>query len=499
MAPVDRRRFLRQTLAGVAALSGGSALPRLTSLSARPPRAAAPQNLLVIGAGMAGLSAALQLIATGHRVTILEARSRPGGRVFTIREPFADGFHAEGGAMQLFDTHTRVQRYVQELGLEIDPIRPPPATSVMHVMGKRIEVKPGERVRWPFEVNDDEKDLDSRALSQKYAGTALQEIAEIEARDPLLRSLEKYDRVTYAEFLRARGASPAAIAILAAGLPSGLGDGAHRVSALDLLREAAHRAARTQSFTVRGGTDRLPKALAARLGDNIHYGTAVIRLEHNETGTRVVARQGGATRVFTADRIICTIPFTVLRRIEVSPPFGREKRAAVERLRYTSVARVFVQTRTRFWTAEGLSGTASTDLPVMGIYERTINQAGRRGILESYIAGANARRATAMSKEDRLAMTLREMAKVFPRILDEYEGGTSMCWDADEWARGAYAWFEPGQMATLMPHVATPEGRIHFAGDHASTSPGWMEGALESADRVVREIESSSSSSGKDS
>jgi monoamine oxidase len=199
--------------------------------------------------------------------------------------------------------------------------------------------------------------------------------------------------------------------------------------------------------------------------------------------------QAGASRVFTGDRIVCAIPFTVLRRLDVAPAFSREKRSAIENLRYTSVARVYVQTRTRFWTSDGLSGNASTDLPVMGVYERTINQPGTRGILESYMAGPNARRATAMTERERLTATLDGMAKVYPRIVEQYEGGTSKSWDDDEWARGAYAWFEPGQMMSLMPHIAAPEGRVHFAGEHASSSPGWMEGAVESAERVVREIE----------
>jgi monoamine oxidase len=136
-----------------------------------------------------------------------------------------------------------------------------------------------------------------------------------------------------------------------------------------------------------------------------------------------------------------------------------------------------------------LSANASTDLPVMGVYERALNQPGTRGILESYMAGPNARKAMAMTDRERLTATLEGMAKVYPSIRQQFEGGVSKCWDEDEWSRGAYAWFEPGQMTTLMPHVARPEGRVHFAGEHASSSPGWIEGALESAERVVREID----------
>ena len=486
---LDRRGFLRQAAAGAAALAG-AAVPPWPALGRLTTAAAGPQRICVIGAGMAGLTTALELIARGHDVTILEARSRPGGRVFTIRGPFADGLYAEGGAMQVYDSHSRVQRYIQQLGLEIDPIRPAPGATLLHVLGHRIQLEPDAPVSWPFAMKADERTLDPHALWEKYVVPVVNEVAAAEASDPTLASMVRYDRMSFSALLRERGASPPAVAIIGAGVAAGLGDGPERVSALDFLREAAHRQARKQSFTIRGGTDRLPRALAAKLGDRIQYGTAVVRIERQPSGVNILAVTGSARRTFAADRVVCAIPFSVLRRVDVSPPFTTEKRAAIAGLQYTSVTRVFVQTRTRFWIAAGLSANASTDLPVMGIYERAINQPGTRGILESYMAGPNARRATALGERDRLAQSLDGMAKVYPQIVDQYEGGVSKSWDDDEWSRGAYAWFEPGQMTSLLPHIASPEGRIHFAGDHASSSPGGMEGAVESAERVVREIES---------
>ena len=388
--------------------------------------------------------------------------------------------------MQVFDSHTRAQRYIKQFGLEIDPIQPPPLTTVRYFMGKRIEVKPGERIVYPFALNEAEQKAAS--LYAHYFGAPAQAINEAEARNTLLEEFGKYDQQTLTEYLRAAGASPGVIAILKIGLPSGLGDGADHVSALDLLREAAHRSLSRQSFTIRGGTDRLPKALASRLGSRIQYATAVTRIEQDANGVRVIATHGNGTRTFTADRLVCTIPFSVLRRLSVAPAFSAPKRAAIDGLQYTSVARTYVQTRTRFWIEDGISGSASTDLPVMGIYERTINQPGTRGMLESYQAGPAARRTTAMSESERLAAALDGMAVVYPRIREQFEGGTSKCWDSDEWSRGAYAWFKPGQMTSWLPHIARVEGRIHFAGEHTSTSPGWMEGALESAERVVAEI-----------
>jgi monoamine oxidase len=124
----------------------------------------------------------------------------------------------------------------------------------------------------------------------------------------------------------------------------------------------------------------------------------------------------------------------------------------------------------------------------MNVSERSINQPGRRGILESYMAGVPARHATAMKGSERVSASLAGMKTVFPNLPEYCEGGVSKCWDEDEWARGAYAWFRPGQMTAMLPHLARAEGRIHFAGEHASSSPGWMQGALDSGNRVAREI-----------
>src|SRR4029450_5278464 len=99
------------------------------------------QRIIVIGAGMAGLSTAFELSGLGHEVTVLEARTRPGGRVFTLRESFADGLYADAGAMQVYDSHTRAQKYIKQFELDLDPIRATAPGSLMHVMGHRIATK----------------------------------------------------------------------------------------------------------------------------------------------------------------------------------------------------------------------------------------------------------------------------------------------------------------------------------------------------------------------
>ena len=452
-----------------------------------------PKKILVVGAGLAGLSAAYELTRAGHDVTVLEARTRPGGRVQTLRDPFPEGLYAEAGATNVFDNHHWTIKYLKEFALELDQFKASNLASLYHVRGRRIVVRAGQNVEWPFELRPDEKALGRRGMFEKYVSAALKELGDPEAAGWPHASLAGYDRLTFADFLRRRGASEEALAFLRLGTADQLGDGADSVSALNLLREFLHRERRKQTFNVRGGADLLPKAFASRLGEKILYGAPVVRIEHGPRGVRAWFKQAGATRDIEAEHLVCAVPFTLLRRMEVTPHFSPAKRSAIEQLGYTSVARVFLQTRKRFWLEEGLTGSATTDLPVSAVYDKTANQPGARGILESYQSGRNARRTAALGEAERLTATLEGVTPLLPSIKQNYEGGSSKCWDEDEWARGAYAWFKPGQMTTLMPHVSSPEGRVHFAGEHASSLPGWMHGALESGNRVAREIEEAAS------
>lgn len=469
---------MRQTGAGIV---GASVLPFGAG-------AAQLQKIIVVGAGMAGLAAAFELTTQGRDVTVLEARTRPGGRVFTMREAFADGLYADAGAMQVYDSHARAQKYIKQFGLELDPLRPSAPGSLVHFGGKRIEVRPNERIEWPFALNADEKPLNSGGLYAKYVTPHLKAIHDADAANQLLAAFGKFDAMTFTAFLKSQGASAGAIRIVNAMLPVGLGDGGDHHSALNMLREAAYRQLRKQSFTIRGGTDRLPKALAMRLAERIHYGTPVTRIEQDSTSVRAIATQRGSTRVFTGDRLIAAVPFAVLRHVAFSPGLSSATRRAMDELPNTSVVKVFVQTRQRFWIADGQSGSAFGDLPISLVSERSLNQPGTRGILECYVVGPEARRFCAMTDAQRVEAATADLAKLFPAVAEHYETGTSKCWEEDPWSRGAYAWFRPGQMTRFLPQLGRPEGRIHFAGDHTSPTPGWMEGALQSAERVVREI-----------
>ena len=120
----------------------------------------------------------------------------------------------------------------------------------------------------------------------------------------------------------------------------------------------------------------------------------------------------------------------------------------------------------------------------MEMWHPTFNQPGTRGILLSYARGKYAERLTAMKEAERIADMLDHIERLYPGVRDHFEVGATKCWGDDEWARGAWAESDWGQLMK----VVKPEGRIHLAGDHLSSQSSWMQGALESGLRVAKEV-----------
>jgi monoamine oxidase len=491
---LTRRDFLRRSVIAATPLVAPSLSQ--TEWQDRIGRAEASKKVIIIGAGLAGLSAAFELSRFGHEVSLLEARLRPGGRVYTLREPFSDGMYAEAGAARIPDNHQLTLKYIRLFGLTLDPFEPGDLAQVAYIRGRRIKIPAGEEAPLtglPGALTPEERKGSLAGLWERYVTPVFKEMGNPEATGWPPDSLKKYDLVTFAEFLRRQGLSPDAIALMEMPYYKPEDD---IISALWSLREARLLRAQRREYKIRGGNDLLPKAFAARLARKIRYGAQVVKIERDASSVSVLCEQGGATNRLTADYLICAIPLTVLRRIEVSPPFSPEKRRVIEQHSYESATRVFLQARGLRWRGERLSGFGFSDHPE-AIWRPTFNQShgrmpsgqmGGRDILVSYLSGEQARRVAAMNKDERITSTLDRFEKIFPGLHENFEGGASYCWDEDEWARGAYSILKPQEMFSLLPHVARPEGRVYFAGEHASAWPGWMQGALESGNRAAKEI-----------
>jgi monoamine oxidase len=483
--PIDRRGFLKL---GLLAASAHLATPQGWKFLLKPSPPATPaKRILIIGAGLSGLVAAYELTQAGHDVTILEAQMRPGGRVLTLREPFSDGLYAEAGAARIPDNHDVTLHYAKHFGLKLVPFYPDKLDGVYLLRGKRVRVQAGRDVdlsQVPFDLTSEERRLGMSGLSEKYLGAAMRAMGDPNAPDWPNAAAKSYDRVSQAEFLREQGASHGAIELLEYPFQSAEDD---PVSFLWNLREFWYGSQETTRYKIAGGNDLLPKAFAAKLQERIHYGSPVVRIEQDSSKVSAVVSQRGMHHTFEADRLICTIPFPVLRRVEVQPPFSELKRRAIAELQYDPVTRTILQCRTRYWEKDGYNGFGISDLP-QEIWHPTHDQPGTRGLLASYMLTGVGQRVSAMPEDKRFEFVSREMEKVHPGLLANLEGAVSKVWPADPWAGGAGALHAPGQLTTICVGIERAEGRVHFAGEHTSLLPYWMQGALQSGLRAAKEV-----------
>ena len=206
---MNRREFLmRGSLAASAMSIGQLSIPPESATSRRLKRNGPPSKVIVVGAGLAGLAAAYELAEAGHDVTVLEAQMRPGGRVHTLREPFADGLYGEAGASGFLDTHHWVVSYATAFGLPLDEVYVSPLVAIRYFRGRRIRLTRSATLSdWPFDLPAEDRKLTLSRLYAKYEGSVFEELGDPAASDWRVDRFANYDRLTYPEFLRSRGAS----------------------------------------------------------------------------------------------------------------------------------------------------------------------------------------------------------------------------------------------------------------------------------------------------
>jgi monoamine oxidase len=459
---------------------GWNSPPRVT-----PP--AQPTRVLILGAGMAGLAAGYELVKAGYDVRVLEARVKAGGRVQTLREGFSEGVYAEAGATFLPAEHGLTYYYANLLNLHWADFSGAADPYIYFVKDQRIvySMTSNAPIEWPYPLTPEEQKAGLTALQAKYGFPH----ALGSGPGSALKALRREDLLSLVEYMAGEGASDGAIELLNLGLNQLTGDGPSSYSAALVLTSDRYLLSHAlngapQLKRIEGGNDLYPAALAGILGDRITYSAEVIGLDWGQSEAVVTFRDKSGQNQARADYVICTLPFSVLRNLSVTPAFSEVKTNTVQNLPYTSVTRIFLQMRKQFWRTQGLSGAIVSDQPMTQVYP-SFTPAYEPGTLEVYMASENARRVGSTSLDQQIEFALSQLEMVYPEVRANLVGGVSKVWDADPFARGAYAWFEPNQMTSLIPAAARPEGRVFFAGDHTSTLPGWIQGAIASGLRAA--------------
>jgi monoamine oxidase len=447
-----------------------------------------PQKVVIVGAGMAGLSAAYELQRAGHEPLVLEAQPRVGGRVYTLREPFSDGLYAEAGAMRIPRIHDLTMAYIEKFKLKYSSFTMGNANSYYFINGQRMRVS---------EANANPDSL-GFAVAPHERGKSYAQMWD-EAIRPIVKKLEtggsnawdeivaEYDEFSIREFLESRQWSEGAIEMY--GLLADQ-EAIMNTSFLELLREEVGNYY-TNMIELDGGMDHLPRAFLPALRGRIRFGAKMIAMDQSPESVTIHYETAAGRMTATGDYAIITAPFPVLRHIEVLKPFSRVKRRAIRQAHYDASAKILFQCRRRFWEEDDgiFGGGTITDLPVRVMYYPDHHRDTGRGIiLASYTWGEDAERWASLSPRDRIEQALEDVAQIHPQITQEFEVGVSHVWHNAEFAAGAFALFDPGQQTLLYNAMIAPEGRIHFAGEHASLAHAWIQGAIESGLRAAREI-----------
>lgn len=484
---ISRRHFVQQVSMGAGAVGAGLFLPSKL-IAALEETSGPPKRVLILGAGLAGLAAAWELNEAGHEVIILEAQSRPGGRVYTLRTLFDDQLHAEAGAVLFSHDYKYANRYIDALNLERAEFSQPNLRPLYHLKGKRFSLDAGVQPVWPYELTDEEQKLGPMGILIKYVFKTLPP----EISDPEVWNQSPFrdlDKMTFSEYMRSKGASSGAVDLIRD--TQWFGQGMDKGSALTSAWAHFGPFMSGRFFVLAGGNDRLPTEMANRLSKNIHYGVKVVAIRDNGTGVEVMVRRGDRDESFQADRVICTLPATILRNMQIEPVLSHNHNTAIANVQYHDVTRTFIQVSRGFWFDEGVTGSATTDLPIQEVATQPYSFVGgpnKKAILESHVRGTSARQLGKLSYNELIEHTTRHMKKVHPEFTKFKEQGVVWAWSENPYAQAAYSWPAQGDVTGYLETLQKSHGRIHFAGEHTSILHGLMEGALRSGVRAAGEV-----------
>ncbi|HYN41567.1 MAG TPA: NAD(P)/FAD-dependent oxidoreductase [Thermoanaerobaculia bacterium] len=481
LARPSRRDALRLggvALAGVAAARCASVVPVATG----------PDEVLVVGGGIGGLTAAWRLKQAGVAVQVLEAQERIGGRMLSLRGHFPEGIVAELGA-ELIDTdHSSLRALAAELGLELDDllVEPPGVTETVFFHGaRRSEAELVEAMRPVVEAA--RRDL-----------ALLGEEPDVTWRGP--EAARVLDALSIAAWLEKAGISGWAKTLVGVAFESECGLPPGDQSCLNFLLFASFEPEHPklygdsdERFHIRGGNDQVPSRLAEKLGERVLRGTRLEALRMGSDGRYVATvRRAGTSGEVRASHVVLALPFTLLRQVRLDVPLSPAKRRAIAELGYGTNAKLMTGWSGRAWRLEhGSTGTVMTDAGFQVAWETSRAQKGTAGVLTNFSGGAEGIAVGRGTPAERASELATRLDSVFLGISSHHrpQEAVRFHWPTHPWTLGSYACYRTGQVTAFGGAEGEREGGVFFAGEHTSRDfQGFMEGACESGERAAKEV-----------
>jgi monoamine oxidase len=473
-------------------------------------------SVLILGAGLAGMTAALELRKAGYKVQLLEFNNRPGGRNWTLRGgdsfielggfkqtcEFEQGLYINPGPWRIPYHHRAVLDYCKRLGVALEPFIQLNHNAFLHATDAFGGVP--QRIR---DVKTDFQGQISELLAKVTQQGKLDEAVSKEDREILLQALKSWGALDGNYAYKANLIS-ADFRGYAKGPGGGLGAApipGEVISLPDILKSRVWRylqyfalhTFQTTMFQPVGGMDAIGKAFAREVGDIIQYDAKVTRIQQDDRGVTVTytnpkapATAPATPRQAKADWCVCTIPLSILSQLPVD--VGDPMKAAIDAVPYSGSVKIGLQFKRRFWEEDEAiyGGISLTDLPIQQIaYPNTgFNGTGRGVLLGAYLfGGPNAYEFTSMSPAERVARAVEFGSHLHPQYQAEFENGVAVAWHRMPFTLGCAGNWTDKARTEHYDNLCQIDGRIVLAGEHASCIPAWQEGAiLSSLDAITR-------------
>jgi monoamine oxidase len=444
-------------------------------------------DVVVVGAGLAGLHAAATLETSGLTVLVLEAQRRVGGRIHSMRQA---GGTAEAGGTYIGAGYTRLIGAAQRHGVELMDVTP-----LLEFFREQDLALAGEIIRqkdWPTHPANAFPERDKEHLPWTYHRVLAMRDNPLAAPGEWLDARHAQLDVSVHEWLRGLGLSEQAIA-LAYGLNVSFGRDARDVSALLLLfrgafskEQRAQAPAESLGFTARHGVQRIPEAMAAALKGGVELGCAVTAIEVGGAGAAVTCADG---RRFRARYVVAAISPAVLRRIAIEPKLPPAQAEAVATLPAQPLTQVYLAPRSRFWEQDGYAPSLFTDTRAgMVAAARNRDDPTEVTTLTAWITGGDAAALDRLPPADAGRAVIAAIETLRPAARNQLELIGLHSWGADLYAGGAWLYFRPGEVTRFARVLGSRHGRLYFCGEHLATASRGMEAAMESAEEAAAAI-----------